>query len=247
MYMRKIHNYFDPSDPMGMYNPMPEHMTKEEFEEYQKMTVKYLWRSFVVFFLMLAALAVIGIFTSCAVQKTEHDQQTHVVKTDSAATEQSHSGQVTSQSVSVDSIIRVVMQRTREEFARQEQEHETTTETLTETIDSLGRIVRQSQRTTDRTLSRQEQQRIDRLEQTFEQQIHRAIQEHDSLWHERFARYQASMSDSLQTVRDLQQQRSASNPLTWWQQLRLHLANILLYALLIVAAVWLVRKKFLKS
>lgn len=243
-----IHNYFDPTDPMGMYyNPMPEHMTKEEFEKYQRLTMKHLWRSFVVFILMLAALAVMSIFTSCAVQKTEHEQQTHVVKTDSAGTEQSHSGQVTSQSVNVDSIIRVVMQRTREEFARQEQEHEVTTETLTETIDSLGRIVRQSQRTTDRTLSRQEQQRIDRLEQTFEQQIHRALLEHDSLWHERFARYQASMSDSLQTVRDLQQQRSASNPLTWWQQLRLHLANILLYALLIIAAVWLVRKKFFNS
>lgn len=239
-----IYNYFDPSDPTGMYyNPMPEHMTKEEFEEYQKLTVKYLWRSFVVFFLMLIALAVMGIFTSCAVQKTEHEQQTHVVKTDSAGTEQSHSGQVTSQSVNVDSIIRVVMQRTREEFARQEQEHETTTETLTETIDSLGRIVRQSQRTTDRTLSRQEQQRIDRLEQTFEQQIHRALLEHDSLWNERFAQYQASMSDSLQSVRDLQQQRSASNPLTWWQQMQLWLGRLVLVALAVLAAWFILKKK----
>lgn len=239
-----IHNYFDPSDPMGMYyNPMPEHMTKEEFEEYQRLTVKYLWRSIAAFILMLIALAVMGIFTSCAVQKTEHDQQTHVVKTDSAGTEQSHSGQVTSQSVNVDSIIRVVMQRTREEFARQEQEHETTTETLTETIDSLGRIVRQSQRTTDRTLSRQEQQRIDRLEQTFEQQIHRALLEHDSLWHDRFARYQASMSDSLQSVRDLQQQRSASNPLTWWQQMQLWLGRLVLVALAVLAAWFILKKK----
>lgn len=244
MYMRMIHNYFDSSDPTGMYyNPMPEHMTKEEFEEYQKLTVKYLWRSIVVFFLMLAALAVMSIFTSCAVQKTEHDQQTHVVKTDTAGTEQSHSGQVTSQSVNVDSIIRVVMQRTREEFARQEQEHETTTETLTETIDSLGRIVRQSQKTTDRTLSRQEQQRIDRLEQTFEQQIHRALLEHDSLWHERFAQYQASMSDSLQSVRDLQQQRSASNPLTWWQQMQLWLGRLVLVALAVLAAWFILKKK----
>lgn len=243
-----IHNYFDPTDPMGMYYaPMPEGMTDRERDEYLRQSLRMAVKTIIGFVAALAALAVMSLFTSCAVQKTEHDQQTHVVKTDTTATEQSHSGQVTSRSVDVDSIIRVVMQRTREEFARQEQEHETTTETLTETIDSLGRIVRQSQRTTDRTLSRQEQQRIDRLEQTFEQQIHRAIQEHDSLWHERFARYQASMSDSLQTVRDLQQQRSASNPLTWWQQLRLHLANILLYALLIIAAVWLVRKKFLKS
>ena len=112
-----------------------------------------------------------------------------------------------------------------------------------ETIDSLGRVVRQQQKVTDRTASRQEQQRIDRLEQTVEQQLHRAIQEHDSLWQERFAEYKASMRDSLSAVRDLQLQRSASNPVGWWQQLRLHLANIIIYAVIILAVVLSLRKR----
>ena len=33
--------------------------------------------------------------------------------------------------------------------------------------------------------------------------------------------------------------------LTWWQQTRLHIANILLWALLIVGVVWIIKKKFL--
>lgn len=243
-----IHNY-NPYDPLGMnyFDPIPEHATKEEWEEYQRITLRMLFRTIAVFFLMLAAFAVVSLFSGCAVQKQDHQEQTHVVVTDSAGSEQTHAVQVVQQTVNIDSIVTAVMQRTREEFQRQEQEHEITTETLTETIDSLGRIVRQQQKTTDRTLSRQEQQRIDRLEQTFEQQIHRAIQEHDSLWQDRFAQYQATMTDSLRSVRDLQVQRSASNPLTWWQQLRLHLANIVIYALIIIAAIWLFRKKFGKS
>ena len=243
-----MYNHFNPYDPLGMYyDPLPKDATKEDYEELQRLTLKYLVRTVITFFVLLAAFALCSLFTGCAVQKQDHQEQTHVVVTDSAGSEQTHAVQVTQQTVNIDSIVTAVMQRTREEFQRQEQEHEITTETLTETIDSLGRIVRQQQRVTDRTLSRQEQQRIDRLEQTFSQQLHRAITEHDSLWQDRFAQYQSSMRDSLQSVRDLQVQRSASNPLTWWQQLRLHLANILLYAVIIFAALWFLRKKFGKS
>jgi len=237
--------YFDPLDPTGQYyyDPLPEHPTKEELDEYQRMTMKMLRNTIIGFFVLLAAFAICSVFSSCATQKQEHQEQTHVVVTDSAATEHSQSVQVSNQTVNIDSIITAVMQRTREEFARQEQEHEIITETLTETVDSLGRVVRQQQKTTDRTLSRQEQQRIERLEQTFEQQIHLAIREHDSIWQDRFAQYEATMRDSLQSMRDMQRQTSATNPLTWWQQFRLHLANIALYALLIIGVIWLIRKK----
>ena len=193
--------------------------------------------------LAIIIIFIASLFAGCATQKQEHQEQTHVVVTDSAGTEQSQAVQVVHQNVNIDSIVTAVMQRTREEFARQEREHEIVTETLTETIDSLGRVVRQSQKVTDRTLSRQEQQRIDRLEQTFEQQIHRAIEEHDSLWQERFAHYQATMTDSLQSIRDLRQQTAASNPLTWWQQLQQWLGRLVLIAIAVVAGWWMVKKR----
>lgn len=193
--------------------------------------------------IVLMVIALLGICTSCAsVQRTEHTQQTHVVRTDSAGSEQTHTTEVKHQTVNIDSMITAAIQRTREELARQEQEHEITTETLTETIDSLGHIVRQQQRVTDRTLSRQEQQRIDRMEQAFSLQLHRAIEEHDSLWNDRFARFRSTMTDSVQSVRDLLLQRSASNPLTWWQQIRIHLANTLLWAIFFLAAAFAIRR-----
>jgi uncharacterized protein (DUF2344 family) len=219
-----MYHRYNTTDPLGMYyDQLPDHPT---------------------LFILLIAFALCSLFASCAsVQKTEHEQQTHVVTTDSAGTETSHAGQVTQQAVNVDSIVTAILQRTREELARQEQEHEITTETLTETIDSLGHIVRQSQRVTDRTLSRLEQQRIERLEQTFEQQIHQAILSHDSLWNDRFSQYQASMSDSLATLRDRQMQRTASNPVTWWQNLQIILGRLALLAIAVLLALWLLRKK----
>lgn len=240
-----IHYHFDPLDLADPYTmDMP---TTNDPEAVDRMAMYGCLSLMATPVLFIIVFCVIALFTSCAsVQKTEHEQQTHVVTIDSAGTETSHSGSVTDQKVNVDSIVTAILQRTREEMARQEQEHEITTETLTETIDSLGRIVRQSQKTTDRTLSRQEQQRIDRLEQTFEQQIHQAILSHDSLWQDRFSKYQASMTDSLSRIRDLQKKTSASNPVTWWQQLQMWLGSLVLVALVVLAIGWMLRKKIMR-
>lgn len=237
-----IHRYhFDPLDPADPYTmDIP---TTNDPKEADRMAMYGCLSILTAPVLFIIVFCIVALFTSCATQKTEHEQQTHVVTTDSAGTETSHAGQVTDQTVNVDSIVTAILQRTREEFARQEQEHETVTETLTETIDSLGRIVRQSRKTTDRTLSRQEQQRIDRLEQTFEQQIHQAIMSHDSLWQDRFAQYQASMTDSLSRIRDLQKQTFASNPVTWWQQLQMWLGSLVLVALAVLAGWWILKKR----
>jgi hypothetical protein len=175
----------------------------------------------------LLAAAVVLCLVCCRATTTtqrEHTTQTH--NADTMATEAKHDGHSHQQSVNLDSIVSVVWQRTLEEFARQEQEHEITTETLTETIDSLGRVVRQSQKTTDRTTSRQEQQRIENLQQTMQQQISRAVSSQDSVWQERFSRYQASIRDSLDT--DKQKITEAAQPLTWWQKTWAWLRGVLI-------------------
>ena len=241
-----MYSHFDPCDPLGqyyLYRPLPENTTKEDFDELQRLTLKYLIRTIAVFFVLLAALAVCSVFSSCATTKTEHDHTTHVVTTDSTGSETSHGGQVTSLTVNVDSIVAAAMERYREELLRQEQEHEITTETLTETIDSLGRIIRQSQKVTDRTTSKQEQQRIDRLEKTFELQIRLAVMEQDSLWQDRFSQYQTSMRDSLDRIRDLQKQTRASNPITWWQSLQQWLGRLAMIAVAVLMLLWILKKK----
>ena len=161
---------------------------------------------------MAMAVMMIG----CATKQELQEQDVRTIVSDMLATQQQSETHVTQQTTNVDSIISVVWQRTMDEMSRQEQEHEITTETLTETIDSLGRVVRQSQKTTDRTTSKQEQQRIESLQKTMQQQISQAITEQDSVWSERFAQYQQHISDSLAAQRSLIKQSDTGKAVSWW-------------------------------
>lgn len=78
-----IHNYFDPSDPTGMYyNPMPEGMTDRERDEYLRQSLRMAVKTIIGFVAALAVLAVMGIFTSCTttrtvtVERVKHDTLT---------------------------------------------------------------------------------------------------------------------------------------------------------------------------
>lgn len=192
-----------------------------------------LWPAFV-----WACIALLLI--SCrTVEVTEQTHTTHTHEADTLSTEARHDGHAQQQTVNLDSIVSVIMQHVQEEINRQEQEHETTTETLTETIDSLGRIVRQTQKTTDRTTSRQEQQRTDRLEQSVRQELHAAIERQDSVWRERFSQYQASVRDSLASIRDYRKTAEASQPLSWWARAWTWLRGILLGIVIgIIIVLW---------
>ena len=118
-----------------------------------------------------------------------------------------------------------------------EQQHEVITETVTTTLDSLGREIRQEQRTISRDISREQQIIEQRLTREFESRLQTAISELDSSWRSRY--------DSIQavTVREdstsVEKTPVSGSGLNWWQQARIHLANILLYGLVIVGIIML--------
>lgn len=56
-------------------------------------------------------------------------------------------------------------------------------------------------------------------------------------------RQQLQHSDSLLQLRQETIEKQVEKPLSWWQQMRLHLANIILIALAIAAGVWAFRKR----
>lgn len=167
--------------------------------------------------LMVAAFA--GLMGSCATQRQQHEHQTHVVNADTLASEASHDGHSSQHRQDVDSLVAEAVSRAIAEYARSEQEHEVTTETLTETIDSLGRVIRQQQRTTDRTLSRQEQSRQQQEIREMRASLQRHIEMQDSAWAEKFARFESHLRDSLDQVADKQQLTNAAPALSWWQRL----------------------------
>ena len=168
-----------------------------------------------------------GLFGSCATKKELHEHQTHVVVADTLAQEARHDSHTNHQTSNLDSLVTASVWAAMQEFVRQEQEHEVTTETLTETIDSLGRIIRQQQKTTDRTLSRQELQRQQEQLQQLSTQLHQRLEAMDSTVSDRMSRFESHLRDSLNSELSKQTETSGAPAITWWQRLWQWLKGIL--------------------
>ena len=147
-------------------------------------------------------MAAVALLSSCASTKEFHQQHTHTVDIDTLAAEAKTDSHTQQQVESIDSIVTASVWAAMQEFVKTEQEREKITETITTFIDSLGREVRQEQRTTDRSVSRQEQQhREEQLEQTISS-LHQRLEVMDSEWHERLQRIEATVRDATVTHTD---------------------------------------------
>lgn len=184
---------------------------------------------------------IVSILPSCASQKESHEHQTHIVVADTLAQEARHDGHHQTTARDIDSIVTASVWAAMQEFVKSEQEHEVTTETLTETIDSLGRIIRQQQKTTDRTLSRQEQQRQQQELQQMEVRLYETLRKSDSAWNERIIRMEAHLRDSLSAQIDRQSQVNATPSATWWQKLWSKMQGFIIGAAVAVAIILLRR------
>ena len=189
---------------------------------------------------VLVVSVIMGMLSSCATKRELHEHHQHTVVADTLAQEARHDSHTNHQTSNIDSLVTASVWAAMQEFVRQEQEHEVTTETLTETIDSLGRIVRQQQKTTDRTLSRQELQRQQEQLQQLSTQLHQRLEAMDSAWSDRISRYESHLRDSLSRQKDLQQSVAADSP-SWWQRLWLWLRGILV-GVAICSAIYLYLK-----
>ena len=193
---------------------------------------------------VLVVSVIMGMLSSCATKKELHEHQTHVVSADTLAQEARHDSHTNHQTANIDSLVTASVWAAMQEFVRQEQEHEVITETLTETIDSLGRVIRQQQKTTDRTLSRQELQRQQEQLQQLSTRLHRRLEAMDSTWHDRMSRFESHLRDSLNSELSKQTESSGAPALTWWQRLWQWLKGILA-GVAICGALYLTRRFWL--
>jgi len=198
--------------------------------------------------ILLVCVAVAMAFVSCASHKEQHQHHTHVVTADTLKQEAQADGHHHTQALNIDSLVTASIWNAMQEFQKSEQEHETITETLTETIDSIGRVIRQQQKVTDRTVSKQELQRQQEQLQSIEQRLQKAIQESDSMWQQRISSLETHLRDSIYSQIDKVSQTSAATSLTWWQKLWQQWKGFLA-GILVAAVVFLTRKiwsKFIK-
>lgn len=192
----------------------------------------------------IVVLMLMSMCSSCATKKELHEHHQHTVEADTLAQEARHDSHTNHQTSNIDSLVTASVWAAMQEFVRQEQEHEVTTETLTETIDSLGRIVRQQQKTTDRTLSRQEQQRQQEQLQQLSTDLHRRLSAMDSTVSDRMSRFESHLRDSLNHELSKQTDTSGAPALTWWQRLWQWLKGILA-GVAICGALYLTRRFWL--
>ena len=167
---------------------------------------------------VLLAIGIAAMCSSCGTKKELHQHTSHVVEADTLAKEAKHDGHVSQTTVNLDSIVTASVWAAMQEFVKSEQEHEVTTETLTETIDSLGRIIRQQQKTTDRTVSRQELQRQQEQLQQLSIDLQRHIAVLDSSWADRMQTFESHLRDSLANAIDKYTETNAAPAATWWQK-----------------------------
>lgn len=148
---------------------------------------------------------------SCASTKHSFDQtETHA--SDSASATTIIQGGVGQTTINTDSIVSVILAHVTQQQTSSEQQQEHITETVTSYIDSLGREVRQEQRTIDRDITRQQEQRFQQWQQQQEQRIASEYARIDSLYAMFHQFNTSSQSDSLSTHATEEPVKT----LTWW-------------------------------
>ena len=194
-------------------------------------------RAVVMTVVLIGVTLMVLSLVACASTKEFHQQHTHTVDIDTLAAEAKTDSHTQQQVESIDSIVTASVWAAMQEFVKTEQEREKITETITTFIDSLGREVRQEQRTTDRSVSRQEQQhREEQLEQTISS-LHQRLEVMDSEWHERLQRIEATVRDATVTHTDAVKQ--SAQPLSWWAKAWTWLKGILVGIVIgILIACW---------
>ena len=190
------------------------------------------WWGFWLFVILLA----VGWLTSCTTTKVVENSHSFY-ESDSTQIQRLIDTRMRSIQQQMDSAWSERVNQYVSQQKQSEQQHEVITETVTTTLDSLGREIRQEQRTISRDISREQQIIEQRLTREFESRLQTAISELDSSWQSRY--------DSIQAVTVREDSISVKKTpvngsgLSWWQQARIHLANILLYGLVIVGIIQL--------
>ena len=190
------------------------------------------WWGFWLFIILLA----VGWLTSCTTTKVTENAHS-LYKSDITQIQRLIDTRIRSIQQQMDSVWSERVNQYVSQQKQSEQQHEVITETVTTTLDSLGREIRQEQRTISRDISREQQIIEQRLTREFESRLQTAISELDSSWQSRY--------DSIQAVTVREDSISVKKTpvngsgLSWWQQARIHLANILLYGLVIVGIIQL--------
>ena len=182
---------------------------------------------------------------SCTTPKVIENHHHHYEQADTLAIQAQIDAHLKSWHAQMDSSWRQRMEEYSASMTSNEDQKEHITETITTYIDSLGREVRQEQRTTDRSLSKIQQQTEQRLTREFETRLQQALSQQDSIWQSKYNEVKAhwEQEDSVSNTQTPVAVNEDNRP--WYKRWASAIAYILVGAALF-AVIYFTRKWWMK-
>ena len=188
-------------------------------------------------FIILAQLCIL--LGSCAAPKAVERTEHHRAEADTMAIQAAVDAHMTSWHECMDSLFRERTVSSSVALYHSADQKELITETVTTTTDSLGRAVRQEQRTISRDLHQEQQQIALRLEREMESRLQTALALQDSIWQQRLdaALIHREQTDSTHhTVTPVPQDNRP-----WYRRWADHL-QWLAIGIVFAVAIWITRR-----
>ena len=182
---------------------------------------------------------------SCSPARTVEEHHHHYYQADTAAVSAQVDQRLQSWHTQMDSAFRAFTNEYSASLAANEQEQELISELITETTDSLGRKVRQEQRTVKRDITRELQQQEQRITEEYEVRMRACIDSVSDIWSQRYDSLTSHVQqlDSLSSLSSQTSNLKSQTP--WYRRLWDHLQWLLIGAALGIG-LWVTKKWWLK-
>lgn len=187
----------------------------------------------------LIVMFLTNIFCGCTVPRAVEEHHHHHYEADTLAVKSLVDRHVQSWHQQIDSAWREHVSQYLSQQSQSEQQHETVTETITESVDSLGRKIRQEQRTISRDISRELMTIEQQLTRTYELRLQQTVDSIDSVWQSRYDAIQTHWEQTDST--SLSKTPVAQDSRPWYKKLWDAIAYILIGVVLAAAAIWISR------
>lgn len=179
------------------------------------------------------------LMTACATPKTVEEHHHHYQEVDSAAVQAIVDSRMGGWHEEMTQAIKVAIQSQQTEQNMSESSKERVTETITTWVDSLGREMRQEQRTTERDISRQQRLWEQRMSQQYEERLQSVTDSLNEVWQARMEKYQTHWAQSDST--SVSQKPIPADNRSWWERTREMLKWIAVGAALVILY-WISRR-----
>lgn len=234
-------NHYNPFDQMQEPPAMNDLTPEEQQEQIAILTALYGCCSYIVAIVVGILLCVLigSCATPKAVERTEH----HSAEADTMAIQSAVDVRMSSWYERMDSLFSQRIRQYTEQQSSQSQERELISETITTTTDSLGRAVRQEQRTISRDIQREQQLAVRRLEQEMDISLQKALDRQDSIWQQRLEAVTAHWDQSDSTHQSATPVPQDSRP--WYRRWADNM-QWLAIGIILAGVAWITRRWWMK-